>query len=251
MNAITILTAASDASLAGEVVQAYTEVERNYATGAWKTAELDAGHFVEAVRRLIELKLFGAYTPIGSPLATFNESEIKKYETAVGDESYRILIPRVLFSAYTVRNKRGVGHLGLLKPNKIDATYILHAVKWTLAELLRLNSTLSLAQTAQLVDRISDRQIDFLWKHGSITRILTKGLSTKEKVLVLLYDESPQTLKNLLTNIKYKNASDFKRILKQLDSELQIEYLTDGNCVITPLGIKAAEAILAKEVVAP
>jgi hypothetical protein len=250
MNPQTILTATSDALLSKEIYEAYSEVENNFATQQWKTSELDAGHFVEAVRRLIELKLFGSYTPIGTTLPTFNDQELRRYENATGDETYRILIPRALFAAYTIRNKRGVGHLGLLKPSKIDAAYILHTIKWVFAEILRLNSNLNILQTSEIVDRITDRQIDIIWKHDNITRILSNTMSARDKVLILLYDHNPQIDVQLLASTKYQNPTNFKKVLKKLDSDLFIEFMPDGKCVITPLGIKAAEIILVNTVLA-
>src|SRR5688572_28399603 len=119
-----ILERSSDATLAGHILSAYQEVESNYYLKSWKTSELDAGHFVEAIRRFIELRLFGKYTPIGQRLSTFNDAALKAYENAAGEESYRIHIPRVLYSIYGIRNKRGVGHLGLVSPNHMDASFI-------------------------------------------------------------------------------------------------------------------------------
>jgi len=241
-----ILKKASDAHLAKEITASYTEVEKNFVLKKWKVAELDAGHFVESVRRLIELKLFASYTPLSSSLPSFSEAVLKNYENAKGDESYRILIPRVLFSLYTIRNKRGVGHIGLVKPNEIDATLILQGVKWTMAELIRLNSTLSLDDTTELLHNLTQRQIDVLWKHGGMTRVLDKQLRVDKKVLVLLFDQSPQTEIQLQANTKYRNKSDFQKMLKKLDADLLIDYDDKGNCSITPLGEQLAEQTLSE-----
>ena len=78
------------------IVQSYYDIENNYRIGKWKTCELDAGHFVEAVRRLIEHELLGSYTPFSKRLQTFNQNVLNTYESARGNESFRILIPRVL-----------------------------------------------------------------------------------------------------------------------------------------------------------
>ena len=90
-----LLTAASDGQLASELLKSYGEVVENYSLGKWKYSELDAGHFVENARRFIELKLFAKYTPIGQHLASFNEPVLQQYQNASGDDSYRMIIPRV------------------------------------------------------------------------------------------------------------------------------------------------------------
>jgi len=124
-----IVVAASDSTLAGAIIESYQELERNHFLQAWKTSELDAGHFVEAVRRFLDLQLFGSYAPVGKALSSFNDVAVKRYESASGEESYRIHMPRLLWTMYGIRNKRGVGHLSLVKPNEIDASLVLHSAK--------------------------------------------------------------------------------------------------------------------------
>lgn len=85
------------------LLNAYREIEENFSLQKWKATELDAGHFVEAARRFIEQELFGSHTPIGKSLPTFSDAELKRYENANGDESFRMLIPRVLKSIVSVR----------------------------------------------------------------------------------------------------------------------------------------------------
>src|SRR5438046_407108 len=119
-----IIAAVSNDTLAAAIINSYVELETNHFIQAWKTSELDAGHFVEAVRRFVELKLFGRYPAIGATLSPLNDVALKRYESAAGDEAYRLHIPRVLFAMYGIRNKRGVGHLSMIKPNRIDASLI-------------------------------------------------------------------------------------------------------------------------------
>src|SRR4051794_12450373 len=117
-----VLVAASNAEIGNAIDATYAEIVRHYVLRNWKTAGVDAGHFVEAVRRFLELRLLGKATPIGKSLSKFNESEIAKYRDASGDESYRILIPRILWGLYALRNKRSIGHLGAVPASEIDAT---------------------------------------------------------------------------------------------------------------------------------
>ena len=93
------------------LLNAYREIEENYVLKKWKASELDAGHFVEAARRIIEYELTSSYTLISQKLPNFNDKILLSYENASGDESFRILIPRALKAIYNIRNKRGVGHI--------------------------------------------------------------------------------------------------------------------------------------------
>lgn len=239
-----ILTAASDATLAAELLKAYGEVIENFALRKWKYSELETGHFVESARRFIELKLFGRYTPIGQNLPSFNDPELQRYQNVTGDESYRVIIPRVLFSVFTIRNKRGVGHVGPVSPNEMDATFALSGTKWTLAELVRLNSNLPISETLELISRIVERRLDLLWKDGDTVRILDHKMPAPDKVLVHLYDKSPQTRAELQAAIEYKNSSDFLKVLKRLHATRHTDLSADGTCKITTKGILAAEEIV-------
>src|SRR5215813_181006 len=130
MNIPSILSATLPKELVEALLTAYKEIETNYVHRKWKASELDAGHFVEAVRRIIEHRLLGTYTPLNKQLSQFTDKVLLQYQQASGDESYRLLVPRILYAIYGVRNKRGVGHLGAISPNEMDATLILYSVKW-------------------------------------------------------------------------------------------------------------------------
>jgi len=226
------------------VLDAYREIESNFILGKWKASELDAGHFVEATRRIVEKELFVSFTKIGKDLPRFSDAELKRYEQGQGDESFRILIPRALKAIYNVRNKRGVGHLGAISPNEMDATYILYSVKWVLAELLRLASGANPAETQAAIESIVERRLSLLWKHEGIVRILESKLSAREQILILLFDSSPQKEMDLQNSIEYKNLSNFRKILQRLHEDRMIERQPSGLSLITTKGVVAAEAAM-------
>jgi hypothetical protein len=245
MTPAAILKTAYQADVVDALLQAYTEVENNYALGKWKPSELDAGHFVEAARRMLEYKLFGSATPIGSQLPNLNDQEMTRYEKATGDDALRILIPRVLRSIYGIRSKRGIAHMGAVSPNEMDATLILYSTKWVLAEFLRLASGMSPADTQKAVDTIIERRLSVLWKHNGLTRVLP-AISARSQVLVLLYDENSQSAERLQAAVEYRNVTLFKSILKELHRKRFIEYDADNMCTLTTKGITEAEKILLK-----
>lgn len=226
------------------LLSAYSEIEGNFALKKWKASELDAGHFVEAARRMVEHRLFGKAPSLSAQLNSFSDGELKRYEQASGDESYRMLIPRALKSIYNIRNKRGVGHLGAVSPNEMDSTYILYTCKWVLAELVRLESGMTASETQAVVDSIVERRMEILWKHEGITRVLEDGLTAKEQVMVLLYDCSPQSEEELRMTIEYKNASNFKKILRDLHANRLLEYSSTKPIQITTKGLVHAEALI-------
>lgn len=234
------------ADICEALLTAYKEIEENFFIQKWKATELDAGHFVEASRRLIEQELFGTYTPLGKGLANFNDVELRRYENATGEESLRILIPRILKSIYNVRNKRGIGHLGLISANEMDSTLILYSVKWVLAEFVRLATGADPNVTQRMIDSIVERRVGVLWKVGGIQRVLEHKMPAKDQILVLLFDSSPKSDTELQQIIEYKRVGDFKKILKSLHTQRLIEFSSNGQCLITPKGLPIAENTLLK-----
>jgi hypothetical protein len=242
----TVLKSKIPPDIVDALLNAYREIEENYVLKKWKASELDAGHFVEAARRILEYELTCTYTPISQKLQNFNDAVLRSYENGSGDESFRILIPRALKAIYNIRNKRGVGHISGVSPNEMDSTYILYTVKWVLAELARLASGLTVPETQKLIDSITERKMDIVWKETDFTRILHTSIIARDKILILLYDQSPRGDKELQAIIEYSNKSKFKGILRALHKQRLIEYKADGLCIISPTGLIEAEAIALK-----
>jgi len=227
-----------------KLLNSYLEIEQNYFLGKWKPSELDAGHFVETVRRIIEFEQNGAvYTPFNKSIPDFNDVAIKQYEQGTGHESFRMLIPRILKSIYNIRNKRGVGHIKDISPNEMDATLILYSVKWVLAEITRLATNKTPEATQKLINNVIERNVEFIWKEDDFKKILDTGVTTKDQILVLLYDESPLSSEVLRNNIEYQNKSNFEKLLKGLHQKRLIDF-RQGICKISPSGRLTAEKII-------
>lgn len=242
-----VLTAAYGTAIAHELLTSYDDMANEYATQHWKTAELDAGHFVETARRILQVEHTKTFTPFGKSLPHLNESELQTMarNTAVGD-TFAILLPRALFAVYAIRNKRGVGHKGTVKPSEMDAAYILNTAKWILAEIIRVKSNLSPASTLSIIEEIVERQISVLWSWGDITRVLASGIQTKNEVLVLLCgNKDPLSVDDLFRFTEYTNKKMFTDILRDLHKARLIEYSQEKQvCVLTPKGAIEAEKVL-------
>lgn len=241
-----ILVAKYGKDITDKLLSSYKEIEENFFLEKWKPSELDAGHFVETVRRIIEFEQNnGVYTLFNQKMSEFNDGILKKYEQSGGDESFRILIPRVLKSIYNIRNKRGVGHIKDISPNEMDATLILYSCKWVLAELVRLASNASPADTQKIIDQVVERQVEIIWKEGQVRRILNNKISAKDEVLIFLYDESPLTRETLRGYTEYKHKSNFNKLIENLHMNKLLD-CTDEECKISPLGRIYAENLIKK-----
>jgi len=231
--------------VAEAIERCYLEIVRHYVFRNWKTSGLDAGHYVEAVRRLIDHALFGTYVPIGRTLPAFNEALLARYAAAAGDESLRILIPRQLWALNALRNKRSIGHLGALPATELDATMLLYGAKWTLGELIRLAPQSDPGAATDLVNRIIERQEMAIWSEGDFIRVLNPKATAREQVLLILAFTGDKSEEELRTHTRYKNSTDFRKVLRKLDSENLISY-DPARCRISPTGIPAAESLSQK-----
>jgi hypothetical protein len=240
----TLLLLEFPAEIVTNVTTSYRHIEEHYRLENWKTSELDAGHFVESVRRLLEFKLFAAYTPFSASIGSFNTQALSKYESAVGLDEYRILIPRVLYAMYCIRNKRGVGHISSISPNKLDATFILHSSKWVLAELIRLSGTTCIDEARHMVDYVLERHIDLIWDDGETFMVLDNKLRANEKFLLVLYKQDRLSVDEVRKRIAYKNKSAFGKIADDLQKEKLIAITAEGICKLSPLGVKRIEELI-------
>lgn len=230
--------------LTNELFQSYNKSLNEYSKQNWKYLINELAQFNEITYRIIEYLLTGSYTPIKDKLPIFNENILIKWENIPNkEENIRIIIPRVLYSMYCIRNKRGAIHKNDISPNKMDANILLYDAKWILAELFRVCSKLSIEESQAVIDSIINREIDLMWKINDKTRILNQKMKCNDQILILLYSNSTMNVDDLINNIEYSNKSTFKKILKDLHKKRLIEY--DGiNCTISPKGLIQAEQII-------
>lgn len=241
----TILEATYPQELVDSLMTSYENAISEYKKCHWQYFGNEIGQFVEVARRVIEYQVSGSYTPLTDKLGIFNEKVLAGFEgnSSAISEAYRVIIPRILYAMYCLRNKRGMIHKSHIDPNKMDATVLLGNTKWVLAEFLRISSTLSFQETQDAIDSIMCRETSIIWDTGSSLRILDTKMSAKDKVLCLLYTKDNQSESELRNSIEYKNASDFRKILKALHKDKLIEYAAE-KCSISPIGIEKAELLL-------
>lgn len=159
--------------------------------------------------------------------------------------SVRILIPRMLVPLYEIRNNRNVGHVGGdVDPSHMDALCVVSMAKWILAELVRLFHAVDTGAATIVVESLIEREVPVIWEADGQRRVLQPGLSTRDKVLLLLY-ATPEAVKDadLMSWIEYGHVSRFRsNILGQAHSDRLVEYNAKTRFVrLSPLGMKYVE----------
>lgn len=236
------------AELCSAILGAYLKSIAEFRKHNWKYSASEIGAFIENSFRIVQYITQGKYTPINKQMPTFNQSLLNTFENAPTtiDESFRIIIPRILYSMYCIRNKRGVIHPNAINPNRMDSQLLNNSAKWILAELYRLSICTNFESAENIINSIMDKEIDIIWDNGNCLRILDTKIATKNKILCLLYIENKQTSDKLQFSIEYKNKSNFKKILNQLHTQRLIEYQNE-ECILTPIGERKAEEIFNKK----
>lgn len=234
-----------------KVISTYLEIKRRSSEAQYDATGLSAGKFCETVIRLLQHEVFNSYIPFGQTINNFAD-EVKKLVQSpktAAVESIRIIIPRAILFIYTLRNKRGIGHIGGdVDANKIDTVSIVTATDWVICELIRIYHNLSLEEAQDLIDSISIKELPIIWEVAGKKRILNDKLSSQDKVLILLYSEKDSFVlsEDLCSWIEYSVLAMFKkRVLEPLHKKKFIEFDRENDCVyLSPLGVKQAEKLI-------
>lgn len=234
------------------ILQLYFDVKKRYARASkaadYDSAGLSAGKLAETVLRLVQSEVAGTYIAFGKHISNFPDECRRIIQDPGGGqpESLRIIIPRLLVLLYTLRGKRGIGHVGGdVDANQIDLKMIVQLCDWLMCELIRIYHNLPLVEAQPIVDALSTRAIPDIWHVVGKMRVLRTDLNFKQKVLLLAYDEMTNGLSSshLFEWTEHSNFAVFKKtVLKVLHKEKFIEYDKESQTVyISPRGIAEVE----------
>ena len=232
------------------LIEAFSEICRNYAERRWEPSELNGGKLSEVVFAIVDGMLSGTYPnkpakPKNMLLACRDLEGQPANPSRVGDRSLRILIPRMLVALYEIRNNRGVGHVGGdVDPNFMDATVVQAMARWIVAELIRVFHQVSTAEAQTAVDALVERKLPIVWERDGTRRVLAPELGHRDQTLILLYCEPNWlTVADLLVWTEYSNSTQYKtKVLGCLHKERLAEFdKKNGRACITPSGIRDVE----------
>jgi hypothetical protein len=234
-------------------VKAYEDLKRDHAEGRYENAGLAAGKLCEVVIRVLQHALTGAFTPFGTKIPNFADECRKLITTPAGSspESLRTVVPRALVFLYTMRSKRGIGHVGGdVEANQIDSATLARVADWTVCELIRIYHGLSLEEAQDLVDSLATRVLPDIWEVGGKKRVLRKGLLAAQEVLLLLYSDPTSYVlaEDLCEWVEYSQPSMFNRnVLRPLHKKRAIEFDEESGVVyLSPLGVREVEQSILK-----
>jgi hypothetical protein len=225
------------------LIDKYLAVREAFAGGDFDTVGLRSGVFAETLLRLLQQLLTGSHTAFGTPLASFEDecSKLQHLPKSAGHESLRLILPRAVSFIYTIRNKRGIGHVGGdVEANGIDAATCVRVADWCLCELVRLHHGFSLEEAQALVDTIVVREVPKVWAVAGRKRVLDTSLDYRSQALLLLYAnaEGAVLAEDLQDWVEYPDNSKFRsRVLLTLHRERLIEWDDENGAIeLSPKG---------------
>jgi len=231
-----------------KIIKYYLNVRLKYSKGEYESAGMNAGKFCECILRFLQYELTNTNITFNKRITNFHDECLKltRLPKDNGIEVFRIIIPRALSLLYTLRGKRGIGHVGGdVDANRIDSITILRITDWIICELVRIKHALSLEEAQDIVDSISDKLLPDVWEVAGKKIVIRHGLNTKQRALVLCYScrDNAVLTEDLFNWVKYSNMTVFKsKILKPLDKNNQIHYDPIQELIyLSPLGIKEVE----------
>jgi hypothetical protein len=236
------------ATFRARIISACLTLKRESAENRCEAAGLAVGKFCEVVLRQLQDRVLGSYTPLGVKISNFADDcrKLVAAPATAATESERTIIPRALVFMYTIRNKRGIGHVGGdVDANQIDSAVMSRIADWVVCELIRIHHGLSLEEAQDLVDSLSVRQLPLVWEVAGKKRVLKDGLRASDEVLVLLYSskESAVLVEDLCDWVEYSNRAAFKnQVLGALHKARLIELDRDSDAVtLSPKGAEVVE----------
>jgi hypothetical protein len=231
-----------------ELLDAFNEVVKNFREHRWEPAELNGGKLCEAVYSILRGNVDGNYPARAKKPANMVDA-CKKLETdtdpAIVPRSVRIQIPRMLVALYEIRNNRNVGHVGGdVNPNHMDAVCVMQISKWVVAELVRVLHSVDTETATEIVDSLVERETPLIWEINGKRRVMNKGLSMRDKTLVLLHGDGGEVSEgDLVSWIEHSNPSVYRRdVLRKAHKDRLIEYDQNrATAQISPRGIEHVE----------
>lgn len=240
-----------------KITDTYIELKKRYIKSFYNlefdAVGLSSGKFCEIIFRFLENEINGKYTSFDKHISNFPAAinKLSQEPASKANESIRVIIPRALVFIYTLRNKRGIGHIGGdIVANTTDISTIIKSIDWIVCELIRLYHNLSIEEAQLIIDSLNMKILPDIWNVNGSRRVIREGLNYSQKVIILLYNEidNSATIQELLEWTEYSSTSMFKsKVIMKLHKDKMIEFnKTNGLVHISPKGINCAESILYK-----
>ncbi len=161
----------------------------------WDGVALKAGKFIEAVTKALMIRCDRTLPSKARDFKAGNElRRLEQTDKNLYDEVVRIVIPKACLFVYEVVNNRGGRHdAHAIDANEMDATVVIPAIFWVMAELVRYCGAASdTAEAALLISELTGKRHPYFEMIDGRPYINIKKLKPGEVALLLLYSQYPK-----------------------------------------------------------
>jgi len=173
-----------------EIFKHYNLAIHNSRLDNYSECLVQGGKFSEAVLKCLHYLRTGEVVD-----AVGVEQEVRQLGQCQSNslsDSERLTVPRTLRIIYEHRNRRGGAHNNSFDPNRMDATYVVAAIKWVLEELARLYLKSDPEEAQKLVANLLVRDLPLIEEIDGAYLILKPDLSARVQLEILLYRHYPE-----------------------------------------------------------
>jgi hypothetical protein len=230
--------------LVEDLLLSFEKVLSEYRKGKWEETLWKAGKFAENTFRILSFLLTGK---IERESPNFTEIKIKLEKTSSEKlpESIRILIPRITSSLiYDPRSKKAAVHVKEINPDYMDASLVVSACSWILAEFIRIYHTSDSQKIAEIINLLMQRKVPFIEIHEG-KMFITKPIDCRSEILLLLLNSPKGLTRNEIGSIlgRYYSQARITQSLDELEKKRYIVKL-NHNYIITGPGEEKINSIL-------
>jgi hypothetical protein len=231
--------------LIDELLSAYQEAKHNFFLGGLRLSEVEGGRFCEAALRMLEHVITGNSTDLNRPLDSEKLIVALSNSPKTFPDSIRLHIPRAIRVVYDVRNNRDAAHLADgIDPNLQDATLVISALDWILAEFIRLYHQVSANEAHEIIDGLVSRRVPVIQDFDGFLKVLNPSLQVSGYILVLLYERGlvGASYAELEKWIRPSMRSNLRRTLSGMTDKALLHENDAGIFKLTKLGYQQVEA---------
>jgi hypothetical protein len=221
-----------------------------FAVQDWDGVALKAGKFIEALTKALMIYCGKALPSKARDFKAGNElRQLEQMDKTLYDEVVRIVIPKACVFIYEVVNNRGGRHdAHTIDANEMDATIVIPAISWILAELVRFCGAASDTEMAtDLIAGLTKRKYPYFEEIDGRHYVNIKKLKPGEVALLLLYQLYPARISRTdLADLVKRHGHSLSAATTAIHRLKNVVDDEGGSWKLRVVGRGDAETLLAK-----
>jgi DNA-binding transcriptional ArsR family regulator len=218
--------------LAEELVRQYVRLKTRAWAGDHEGVQETGGKLAEHALRATQHLAGQTHVALRTEIRNMKQQceALEKLPRSAADDALRVVLPRVVQTLYTLRNKRSGGHTASeVDPSRSDALLTERIADWIMAEFFRIGNELPLDQAEAAVAALVERRLPVVYEVGKFRRVLKTGLDPKAEIMVLLYAESTGATIGELRRWTRIPQTSLNRYIDQLERDRLVRVETQGR----------------------